>query len=309
MNIGIIIACVIGFIVLMIVLGSIKVVSTGEAYIVEKLGVYNRTLGAGIYILTPFVEHVVRKVSLKTQTLDSEPQSVITKDNVIVEVDTVTFYKVMNAHDCVYNMENFEQAIEYTITTNMRNIIGEMTLDEVLSGRDKMNSNLLKVVDKITDEYGIKIISSEIKNITPPENILQSMEQLMTSQKDKQAKITKAEGEKQAVTLEAQAQKGAAILNAEAKKQSAILEAEASKESQKLKAEGEKQAIELQAEAKAEAIKKVKDALGNTEQYLQLKKVEALNTMGASKSSKIVVPDKIMDSLGTVSAIAETIKK
>jgi regulator of protease activity HflC (stomatin/prohibitin superfamily) len=193
---GIIIA-IIAFILFVLVLMSIKVVNTGYQFVAERFGQFYKVLEPGWHILIPFVDFVRRRVSTKQQILDIEPQNVITKDNVKISIDNVIFYKVMNAKDAIYNIESYTSGIIYSTITNMRNIVGNMTLDEVLSGRDVINLELLKVIDEITDAYGIKILSVEIKNIIPPAEIQQAMEKQMKAERDKRASILQAEGEKQ----------------------------------------------------------------------------------------------------------------
>ena len=170
---------------IIILLSSIKVVNTGYLYVVERFGQFNKVLEPGWHILLPFVDYVRKKVSTKQQILDVPPQSVITKDNVRISVDNVIFFKLLNAQDAVYNIEDYKSGIIYSATTNMRNIIGNLTLDEVLSGRDKINQDLLSIIDEVTDAYGIKILSVEIKNIVPPAEIQQAMEKQMKAERDK----------------------------------------------------------------------------------------------------------------------------
>lgn len=184
-----IIGIILLIIILAAVLASIKIVNTGNVYIVERFGQYHRTLEPGWHFTIPFADYVRRKISTKQQILDIEPQSVITKDNVKISIDNVIFYKVLNSKDAVYNIEDFTSGIVYSTITNMRNIVGDMTLDEVLSGRDKINLKLLQIIDEITDAYGIKILSVEIKNIMPPNEIQMAMEKQMKAERDKRATI------------------------------------------------------------------------------------------------------------------------
>ena len=312
---------ILGFIAILALLNSVKIVSTGNAYIVEKMGVYSRTLEPGIHFLIPFIENVVSKVSLKRQVMDAEPQSVITKDNVSVMIDTITYYSILDAKASKYNIENYKQAIYYTALTSMRAIIGEMTLDELLSSRDSINKRILAIVDAETDAYGIKVISCEIKNIYLPDSIKRSMEQLMTSKKDKEAKITKAEGDKISAIESAEGEKKSSILQAEAEKESKLLKAEADKEYAILQAQGQQEAILLQAqaEAKAIAIKAQAEAKaielinkailesGTNETVIALKQIEGLIEMAKNPANKLIIPSDNMSSLGNISAIAETL--
>ncbi|HEY8804912.1 MAG TPA: SPFH domain-containing protein, partial [Clostridium sp.] len=245
------------------------------------------------------------------QILDIQPQNVITKDNVNISIDNVIFYKVTNSRDAVYNIEDYKSGIVYSTITNMRNICGDMTLDEVLSGRDKINSRLLEIIDEITDAYGIKILSVEIKNIVPPGEIQQAMEKQMRAERDKRAVILTAEGEKQSLIEKAEGHKQAQILNAEAEKQATIRRAEGLKESQLLEAEGKARAIEAIAIAEAGAIRKVNTAIiesGTNETVIALKQVEALKEMAKNPANKLILPNETLSSFGSISAIAEMLK-
>lgn len=309
---GYIVATIIFAIIVVAALSCIKIVNTGYLYVVERLGQYHRTLEPGMHAIIPFFDFVRKKVSTKQQILDIEPQSVITKDNVRISIDNVIFYKVMDAKSAVYNIENYHSGIIYSTITNMRNIVGDMTLDEVLSGRDKINAELLTVVDEITDAYGIKILSVEIKNILPPAEIQQAMEKQMRAERDKRATILQAEGEKQSDIARAEGEKQAKILQAEADKEANITRAEGSKQSQLLEAEGKAMAIEEIAKAQADAIKLVNRAVidsGTNEVVIALKQVEALNEMAKNPANKLIIPNEAISSLGSIAAIAETLKK
>ena len=209
-------------IVLIIILSSIKIVNTGYLYVVERFGQFHRILEPGWHFTIPFVDFVRKRVSTKQQILDVPPQSVITKDNVKISVDNVIFYKLLNAKDAVYNIEDYKSGIVYSATTNMRNILGNMSLDEILSGRDKINQDLLSIIDEVTDAYGIKILSVEIKNIIPPAEIQNAMEKQMKAERDKRAMILQAEGQRQSQIEKANGEKQAKILQAEAEKEANI---------------------------------------------------------------------------------------
>ena len=298
-------------IVLLVLLSSIKVVNTGYLYVVERLGQFHRILEPGWHFMIPGVDFVRKKVSTKQQILDVPPQSVITKDNVKISVDNVIFYKMLNAKDAVYNIEDFKSVIVYSATTNMRNIIGNMSLDEVLSGRDKINSDLLSIIDEVTDAYGIKILSVEIKNIIPPAEIQQAMEKQMKAERDKRAAILEAEGQRQSQIERAEGEKQAKILSAEAEKQANIRRAEGLRESQLLEAEGKAKAIEQIAIAEAEAIRKVNQAIiesGTNETVIALKQVEALKEMANNPANKLILPNETLSSLGSIAAIGEMLK-
>lgn len=262
-------------ILFIILLSSIKVVNTGYLYVVERLGQFHKILEPGWHFVIPGVDFVRKKVSTKQQILDVPPQSVITKDNVKISVDNVIFYKMLNAKDAVYNIEDYKSGIVYSATTNIRNILGNMTLDEVLAGRDSINQQLLGIIDEVTDAYGIKVLSVEIKNIIPPAEIQQAMEKQMKAERDKRAMILQAEGLRQSQIEKAEGEKQSKILAAEAEKEANIRRAEGLKESQLLEAEGKAKAIEQIAIAESEAIRKVNEAIiesGTNETVIALKR-------------------------------------
>ncbi|ARC84985.1 SPFH domain / Band 7 family protein [Clostridium argentinense CDC 2741] len=298
-------------IVLLLIILSVKVVNTGYVYILERFGQFYKVLEPGWHITIPFADFVRAKISMKQQILDIPPQNVITKDNVKISVDNVIFYQVLNAKDAVYNIENYTSGIMYSTVTNMRNIIGDMTLDEVLAGRDTINFKLLTIVDTITDAYGIKILSVEIKNIVPPAEIQEAMEKQMKAERNKRAAILNAEGDRQSAIARAEGEKQSKILQAEAEKEANIRRAEGLRESQLLEAEGKASAIELIAKADAEAIEKVNKAIldsGTDATVIALKQVEALKELSKNPANKLILPVDTLSSLGSISAIAETIK-
>lgn len=298
-------------IVFLVLLSSIKVVNTGYLYVVERLGQFHRILEPGWHFIIPGVDFVRRKVSTKQQILDVPPQSVITKDNVKISVDNVIFYKMLNAKDAVYNIEDYKAGIVYSATTNIRNILGNMTLDEVLAGRDSINQQLLGIIDEVTDAYGIKVLSVEIKNIIPPAEIQQAMEKQMRAERDKRAMILQAEGLRQSQIEKAEGEKQSKILEAEAEKEANIRRAEGLKESQLLEAEGKAKAIEQIAIAESEAIRKVNQAIiesGTNETVIALKQVEALKEMANNPANKLILPNETLSSLGSIAAIGEMLK-
>lgn len=298
-------------IILISVLLSIKVVNTGYVFVVERFGQFYKVLEPGWHMVLPYVDFVRARISTKQQILDIEPQSVITKDNVKISIDNVIFYKVMNARDAVYNIESYRSGIIYSAITNVRNIVGSMTLDEVLSGRDQINRELLTIVDNITDSYGIKIMSIEIKNIVPPAEIQQAMEKQMKAERDKRAAILQAEGQKQSAIAMAEGKKEAEILSAEAEKEANIRRAEGAREAQLLEAQGKADAIRTIADAEAQAISRVNKSIidsGTNEVVIALKQVDALSKMADSPSSKLIIPNETLTSLGSLAAIAETLK-
>lgn len=310
------VATVIIIILLLIVvfaaISSIKVVNTGYVYVLERFGQFSKILESGWHLVIPFADFVRKKISTKQQILDIPPQYVITKDNVKIEIDNVIFYKVLNAKDAVYNIEDFKSGIVYSTITNMRNIVGNMSLDEVLSGRDKINLELLTIIDSITDAYGIKILSVEIKNIIPPAEIQDAMEKQMKAERDKRATILQAEGLKQSEIARAEAEKQAKILRAEAEKEANIRHAEGLKESQLLEAEGKARAIEEVSKAEAAAIERINTSIiesGTNEVVIALKQVEALKEMAANPANKLILPNEAVSSLGSIAAIADILKE
>ena len=310
------VATVIIIILLLIVvfaaISSIKVVNTGYVYVLERFGQFSKILEPGWHLVIPFADFVRKKISTKQQILDIPPQYVITKDNVKIEIDNVIFYKVLNAKDAVYNIEDFKSGIVYSTITNMRNIVGNMSLDEVLSGRDKINLELLTIIDSITDAYGIKILSVEIKNIIPPAEIQDVMEKQMKAERDKRATILQAEGLKQSEIARAEAEKQAKILRAEAEKEANIRHAEGLKESQLLEAEGKARAIEEVSKAEAAAIERINTSIiesGTNEVVIALKQVEALKEMAANPANKLILPNEAVSSLGSIAAIADILKE
>ncbi|WP_446898580.1 SPFH domain-containing protein [Clostridium sp. LBM24168] len=296
-----IILLVVLILILIAIVSSVKVVNTGYVSIIERFGQYSRTLQPGWHFIIPFADYMRRKVSTKQQILDIEPQAVITKDNVKISIDNVIFFRILNPKDAIYNIEDYRAGIIFSTITNMRNIVGDMTLDEVLSGRDKINAELLKVVDDITDAYGIKILSVEIKNIIPPTEIQQAMEKQMRAERDKRAVILQAEGQKQSQIAMAEGEKEANIRRAEGFRQSQILEAE-----------GKARAIEEVAKADAKAINLVNRAIidsGTDEKVIALKQIEALKEMAKNPANKLILPNESISSLGNMAAIADILQK
>lgn len=297
--------------ILVVLISSVKIVNTGSVYVVERLGQFYKVLEPGMHVILPFVDFVRKKISMKQQILDIQPQNVITKDNVKISVDNVIFYQVLNARDAVYNIENYVSGIMYSTITNMRNIIGDMSLDEVLAGRDKINSKLLDIVDAITDAYGIKILSVEIKNIVPPEEIQNAMEKQMKAEREKRAAILIAEGDRNSSIARAEGEKQSNILRAEAEKEANIRRAEGMRESQLLEAEGKSKAIELIANADADAVRKINTAIiesGTDARVIALKQVEALKELAKNPANKLILPMEAMSGLGSIAAITDIIK-
>ncbi len=274
----------------------VVIVPQANAYITEFLGVYKATWGAGLHIRVPFVERVVRKVSLKEEAADFPPQPVITRDNVTMMIDTVVFFQVFDAKAYTYGVNRPVQAIENLSATSLRDIIGSMTLDETLTSRDAINGRITATLDEATDRWGIKVNRVELKNIEPPVEIRQAMEKQMKADREKRASILLAEGEKQA-----------AITRAEGEKESAILRAEAVKQQRIREAEGEAQALLMVQKARADAIRLINEA-NPSQSMLALRSMEALEKVADGKATKLIVPSDMQNLAATVAAIAESAK-
>ena len=291
-------------IVLIIVISGIKIVPQAQAYVVERLGAYHKTWQTGIHFRVPIIDRVAKIVSLKEQVVDFDPQPVITKDNVTMQIDTVVFYQITDAKLYAYGVENPIMAIENLTATTLRNIIGELELDHTLTSRDTINAKIRTILDDATDPWGIKINRVELKNIKPPAEIQDAMEKQMKAERQRREAILRAEGEKASSILVAEGKKASQILEAEAEKEAAILRAEAEKQAAILKAEAEKEAILRVNEAQAQSIKLINDAKPN-EEYITLKKLEALEKMGDGQATKIVIPSELQVVVGLVNTIKE----
>ncbi len=278
-------------------LSCVCIVPQGNAWVIERVGKYHTTWQAGLHIRTPILEKIVRKISLKEQVADFEPQSVITKDNVTMMVDSIVFFQIMDPKLLTYGVERPIAAIENLSATTLRNIIGELSLDDTLSGRDTINSQITQILDEATDKWGIKVTRVEVKDITPPKSIQEAMEKQMKAEREKRAIILNAEGEKQS-----------AITRAEGEKESAILRAEAVKEQRIREAQGEAEAIEAVANAKAKAIKLINEATPS-EEYLKIRSFEAAEKMANGQATKIIVPSDIQNLAKTVTEVKEIVSK
>ena len=297
----IIITSIVVFILLIILICNIKIVKQTEKIIVERLGAYRTTWGVGIHMLLPFFDRVALKVSMKEQVKDFEPQSVITKDNVTMQIDTVVFFVVTDAKLYAYGVENPMSAINYLSATTLRNIIGELALDECLTSREIINEKMRKILDEATDPWGIKVNRVEVKNILPPKDIREAMEKQMRAEREKREKILLAEGQKQSAILVAEGQKQSAILGAEADKQMAILRAEGEAESLRQVKKAEADSIRMVKEAEAQGLKMINEAKPN-DAALQLRYYEALAKMADGQATKIFLPSELSKAgaLGTV---------
>lgn len=283
-------------IVVALLLSCLSIVPQANAWVIERLGKYQCTWSAGLHLKVPFIDRIVKKVSLKEQVADFEPQPVITKDNVTMMVDTIVFFFVMDPKMLTYGVERPIAAIENLSATTLRNIIGSMTLDETLTSRDTINSQITAILDDATDKWGIKVTRVEVKNITPPKSIQEAMEKQMKAEREKREAILKAEGEKQS-----------AITIAEGEKESAILRADAVKEQRIREAQGEAEAIKKMAEAKAEAIRLVNEAKP-TKEYLAIRSMEATEKMADGQATKLIVPSDLTGIVNAASLVKEVIK-
>ena len=275
---------------------NICIVPQASAWIVERLGKYQETWDAGLHIKLPFIDRVVKKVSLKEQVADFEPQPVITKDNVTMMVDSVVFFNIFDPKAFAYGVERPVAAIENLSATTLRNIVGSMTLDETLTGRDEINGQITTILDEATDKYGIKVSRVEVKNIDPPHTIKEAMEKQMKAEREKREAILTAEGQKQA-----------AITLAEGEKEAAILRAEAVKEQRIREAQGEAEALLVVQKAKADGIRMINEAMPS-DKYLQIRSFEAAEKMADGQATKLIVPSDIANLAGTLKALKETVE-
>ncbi len=299
---------IIGILALIIVvlIANIKIVPQAHSYIVERLGAYHSSWGVGLHFKIPVVEKIVKKVSLKEQVVDFPPQPVITKDNVTMQIDTVVYFQITDPRLYTYGVELPMSAIENLTATTLRNIIGDMELDESLTSRDIINTKMRSILDEATDPWGIKINRVELKNIIPPAGIREAMEKQMKAERERREAILKAEGEKKSAVLVAEGEKESRILQAEAEKQSQILKAGADKEAAIRVAEGEAQAIREVQRATADGLKMLNDS-APTDAVLTIKSLEAFAKAADGKATKIIIPSEIQGVAGLVSALKETV--
>jgi regulator of protease activity HflC (stomatin/prohibitin superfamily) len=295
-------------IVVISLVASIKLVRQSEEIVVERLGKYNATYQSGVHFLVPFIDRITARISLKEQVADFEPQSVITKDNVSILVDTVAFFRVTDSKKFAYGVSRPVEAINKLTTTTLRQIIGNLTLDETLTSRDYINSRIQEPVDQATDAWGIKIVRLELKNIDPPQDIKSAMEKQMKAEREKRQAILLAEGEKQAMITRAEGEKLSKISKAEGEKQARILAAEAEKEATILAAQAEAARIQAAAEAEACAIKAIKDA-GADDRVVQLRSLDALKDVANGQATKIIVPSELQNVSTLATTVAEVVKE
>ena len=289
----------------LILISNIKIVPQARAAIVERLGAYRSTWKTGVHFTVPFIDRVAKSISLKEQVLDFPPQAVITGDNVHMQIDTVIYFQIADPKLYTYGVENPMIAIENLTATTLRNIIGELELDQTLTSRDIINTKMRSILDEATDPWGIKINRVEVKNIMPPKDIQDAMEKQMRAERERREKILQAEGEKKSAILIAEGNKESKILEAEADKQAAILKAEAIREAKIREAEGEAQAILKIQQAVADGIKLINEA-SPSEQVIALKSLEALKELADGKANKLIIPSDIQG-LATIASTLKTV--
>ncbi len=292
--------------ILVIIIRCIRIVPQAHAFVVERLGGYQATWDVGLHVKIPFIDRVAKNVLLKEQVADFAPQPVITKDNVTMRIDTVVFFQITDPKLYAYGVENPLNAIENLSATTLRNIIGDLELDETLTSREIINSKMRSILDVATDPWGIKVNRVELKNIIPPQEIQDSMERQMKAERERREAVTRAEGEKKATILVADGKKASAILDAEAEKQAAILRAEAKRESMIKEAEGQAEAILKVQEANAQGIRYLNEAMP-TGEVLKLKSLEAFAKAADGKATKLIIPSDIQDLTGLAASLTETV--
>ena len=294
--------------VVVVICSSIRVVPQAHAYVIERLGTYNTTWSAGLHLKTPLIDKVAHRISMKEQVVDFAPQPVITKDNVTMRIDTVVFFQITDPKLFAYGVEKPIMAIENLTATTLRNIIGELELDQTLTSRETINTKMRATLDEATDPWGIKVNRVELKNIIPPAAIQDAMEKQMKAERERREQILIAEGEKKSAILRAEGQKESLILSAEAEKQSAILRAEATKEATIRRAEGKAEAILKVQQANADGIKFLNEAAPD-QAVLTLKSLEAFAKAADGKATKLIIPSEISGIAGLASSLTEIVTK
>ena len=291
-----------------IIITNIAVVQQSRAYVIERLGAFQTVWGVGLHLKVPFIDRIARKVSLKEQVLDYPPQPVITKDNVTMQIDTVVYFQITDPKLYAYGVEQPMAAMETLTATTLRNIIGDLELDQTLTSRDVVNTKMRAILDEATDPWGIKVNRVELKNILPPQDIQNSMEKQMKAERDRRQAILQAEGQKKSAILIAEGEKESAILKADAEKQAAILRAEAEKQAAILKADGEAQAIRSVQQALADSLAMLNQQAPN-DAVLKLKAIEAMQRVADGKATKIIIPSEMQGLVGMASGIVESVKE
>ena len=295
-------------IVFIIVISNIAVVQQSRAYVVERLGAFHSVWGVGLHVKVPFLDRIARKVSLKEQVLDYPPQPVITKDNVTMQIDTVVYFQITDPKLYCYGVEQPMMAMETLTATTLRNIIGDLELDQTLTSRDVVNTKMRAILDEATDPWGIKVNRVELKNILPPADIQSSMEKQMKAERDRRQSILQAEGQKKSAILIAEGEKESAILKAAAEKEAAILRAEAEKQAAILKADGEAQAIRAVQQALADSLEMLNEKAPN-DNVLKLKAIEAMQHVANGKATKIIIPSEMQGLVGMANGLVEGVKE
>ncbi len=296
------------FIVFLLIVTNIRIVPQSYAYVIERLGAYSSTWQVGLHVKLPLIDRMANSMSLKEKVLDFKPQPVITKDNVTMMIDTVVYFQITDPKLYTYGVEKPINALENLSATTLRNIIGELELDQTLTSRDVINTRMRSILDEATDPWGIKVNRVEVKNIIPPEAIKVAMEKQMRAERERREQILIAEGQKQSAILVAEGEKQSRILEAQAAKEATILAAEAEKEAAVKKAEGEAEAIRQVQEATAAGLKMIRDA-GVDENVIRLRSLEAFEKAADGKATKIIVPSDIQNFSGLTGAISEVVKK
>ena len=294
--------------VFFIVISNIQVVQQSRAYVIERLGAFQAVWGVGLHFKVPFIDRVARRVSLKEQVLDYPPQPVITKDNVTMQIDTVVYFSITDPKLYTYGVEQPMAAMETLTATTLRNIIGDLELDQTLTSRDIINTKMRAILDEATDPWGIKVNRVELKNILPPADIQSSMEKQMKAERDRRQAILQAEGQKKSAILIAEGERESAILRADAEKQAAILKAEAEKQAAILKADGEAQAILAVQKALADSLEMLNQNAPN-DQVVKLKAIQAMEKVAEGQATKIIIPSEMQGLVGLANGIVEGTKK
>ena len=301
-------ALIVVAIILILIISNIYVVQQSRAYVVERLGAFHAIQGVGLHFKVPFLDRIARRVSLKEQVHDYPPQPVITKDNVTMQIDTVVYFQITDPKLYTYGVEHPMAAMETLTATTLRNIIGDLELDQTLTSRDIINTKMRAILDEATDPWGIKVNRVELKNILPPHDIQSSMEKQMKAERDRRQAILQAEGQKKSAILIAEGEKESAILRADAEKQAAILKAEAEKEAAILKADGEAQAIRTVQQALADSLGILNEKAPN-DQVIKLKSIEAMQKVADGQATKIIIPSEMQGLVGLANGIVEGTKK
>ena len=302
---------IIGIIVVIlfiIIISNIAVVQQSRAYVIERLGAFQAVWGVGLHFKIPFIDRIARRVSLKEQVLDYPPQPVITKDNVTMQIDTVVYFQITDPKLYAYGVEQPMAAMETLTATTLRNIIGDLELDQTLTSRDIINTKMRSILDVATDPWGIKVNRVELKNILPPADIQSSMEKQMKAERDRRQAILQAEGQKKSAILIAEGERESAILRADAEKQAAILKAEAEKQAAILKADGEAQAILAVQKAMADSLEMLNEKAPN-DQVVKLKAIQAMEKVADGKATKIIIPSEMQGFVGLANGIVESVKE